>query len=211
MFEPEKFTSIEKFANSFTHLLGIFLSVFGIVVLAVNSKSTIQVIAALIFGASLFLMFSASVLYHSVTNINLVKFFQKIDHSAIYVLIAGTYTPCLLFTCKFPLSIILLGVIWALAIMGIVFICTALESKFLSTALYLIMGWISLVLVDKVWAISPLAVWLLLAGGLFYSIGCVFYLGKFRYTHCIWHLFVLAGAAAHYFAILELLNAINQI
>lgn len=211
MFEPEVFTPAEQRANSFSHLFGVFLSLYAIFVLATDSKTVTQIAATTIFGVSLFLMFLASVLYHSVTNINLVKFFQKIDHSAIYILIAGTYTPCLLFTLKFPLNVILLGIIWALAIMGIIFICTSLESKAISTGLYLLMGWISLMLVYNVWVLSPLAVWLLFAGGVFYSIGCIFYLSKFRYTHCIWHLFVLAGAAAHYFAILELLKIINQI
>lgn len=209
MFDPESFTPAEQKANSISHLVGAFLSIYGIFILAKASQTIVQAAATTVFGMTLFLMFLASVLYHSVTNIRLISVFQKIDHSAIYILIAGTYTPCLLFIFKFPLSLILLGIIWALAIMGIIFICTSLESKALSTGLYLLMGWISLMLVYNVWILNPLTVWLLFAGGIFYSAGCYFYLSKFEYAHLLWHLFVLAGATAHYFAVLELLKSVN--
>lgn len=210
MFETKEYTLGEKFANTSTHLLGVFLSIYGIVILAANSKNTIQTAATTIFGVTLFLLFLSSVFYHAATNKKLVEFFEKIDHSAIYILIAGTYTPGLLFTLKFPLSVVLLGIIWVLAILGIMFTCVSLKPKYLSTGLYLLMGWISLIFFNNVWAVSHLVVLLLLGGGVLYSIGSLFYLSKYRYTHFIWHLFVLGGAAMHYFAILELLKAINQ-
>lgn len=210
MIELEKYTSGEKFANSFTHLVGVFLSICGIAALTTNSKNTTQVVATTVYGSALFSLFLSSVLYHAVNNINVIKFFQKIDHSAIYILIAGTYTPGLLFTLKFPLSIVLLGIIWVLAIIGIIFTCVSLKPKYLSTGLYLLMGWISLIFFNNIWTTSHLTVWLLLGGGVFYSIGSVFYLKKFRYSHFIWHLFVIAGAIMHYFAILELLKVLNQ-
>lgn len=210
MVELEKYTSGEKFANYFTHLVGVFLSIYGTVILVVNSKNTTQVIATMIYGVALFLLFLSSVFYHTVTNKNAIEFVQKLDHSAIYILIAGTYTPGLLFIIKFPLNFILLGIIWALAIVGIIFTCVTFKSKYLSTGLYLLMGWISLIFFNNAWTTSHLVVWLLLGGGVSYSIGCIFYLKKFLYSHSIWHLFVLAGAMMHYFAILELLKILNQ-
>ena len=206
MIGPTKYTPKEQIANAFSHLIGVVLSIYGTLVLAANSKTMIQDIGAAVFGISLFFLFLSSVFYHTVREERAVKFFQKIDHSAIYVLIAGTYTPGLLFTIKFPLSVIFLAIIWALAITGILLTCVSIKSKKISTGLYLFLGWISVFFVKHVWAVSHLVVWLLLAGGVIYSIGSVFYMMKFRFTHFIWHLCVLAGASTHYFAILELMK-----
>jgi len=205
----KKYTPREQFVNSLTHLPGVVLSVVGTFVLVANSKNAVQAIATAIFGVSLFLLFLSSVFYHSATDDDRVKFFQKIDHSAIYILIAGTYTPGLLFTVKFPFDVVMLSMIWILAILGIIFTCVSLKSKILSTGLYLLMGWVSLIFFKDIWATSHLTLWLFLAGGAFYSLGCGFYLSKSRYMHSVWHLFVLAGAATHFFAILELLRVIN--
>lgn len=209
MTEARKYTVGEEFANTFTHSLGALMSIYGIVMLAVNSKNTVQAASTAIFGATLFLLFQSSACYHAMTNETAKRVFQKIDHSAIYLLIAGTYTPVLLLTVKFPHSIALLAMIWYLAITGVVFSCTTLKSKHLATGLYLLMSWLSVFLFYNMWMASHLSIWLMLAGGLFYSLGCVFYLMRVRYMHSIWHLFVLAGAAMHYFAILELLKAVN--
>ena len=176
---------------------------------AANSKSTMQVASTEVFGATLLLLFMSSVFYHSSTNEKTLRFFQTIDHSAIYMLIAGTYTPVLLLTVKFPLSLALVSIIWGLAITGIVFSCTMLKSKRLSTILYLLMGWLSVFFIYNLWMASHLSVWLLLGGGLFYSLGCAFYMMKIRYMHSVWHLFVIGGAVMHYFAIIELLRSIN--
>lgn len=207
--DQREYSTGERFAHIFTHLLGALISVYGIIILEANSKNTVQAISSAIFGGTLFFSFLSSSIYHSMTNEKAKLFFQKIDHSFIYILIAGTYTPALLMTIKFPVDVILLALVWFLAIMGIVFCCIKLKSKSLSTALYLLMGWVSLLFIYNVWVVSPLSVWLLLGGGIFYSIGCVFYLMKTRYMHFVWHLFVLAGAVMQYFAILVLLQAIN--
>jgi len=209
MIKFKKYTLGEEIANAFTHLLAALISIYGIVILVENSKNLLQASSTAIFGATLFLLFQSSVFYHAMTNEKAKGIFQKIDHSAIYLLIAGTYTPALLLTVKFPLSIVLLSIIWCLAIVGIVFSCTTLKSKRLSTGIYLIMGWLAVFFFYNVWMASHLSVWLMLGGGLFYSLGCAFYLMKLRYMHSIWHLFVIAGAAMHYFAILELLKAVN--
>lgn len=204
-----KYTIGEEVANAFTHFLGALMSIYGIVVLVENSKTTIQAVSTAIFGATLFLLFLSSAFYHGTTKEKAKKVFQKLDHSAIYLLIAGTYTPALLFTLKFPISVVMLAAIWALAITGIVFYCIKPNSKKLSTLLYLLMGWLSVFFVYNVWLTCHITVWLMLAGGIFYSLGCAFYLMKIRYMHSIWHLFVLAGAILHYFAILELLKAVS--
>lgn len=209
MTEMRQYTAGEKFANVFTHSVAVLLSIYGIVVLEANSKTVLQAVSTAIFGLSLFLLFLSSVCYHAVISAKAKIFFQKIDHSAIYLLIAGTYTPALAIAVKFPLSVVLLVMIWVLAIVGIVFSGIKIKSKALSTGLYLFMGWISVFFVYSVWMTSHSAVWLMLIGGIFYSVGCAFYLIKIRYTHFIWHLFVIAGALTHYFAIMELLHAVN--
>lgn len=207
----KQYTAREEFANAFTHLLAALISIYGIVILVANSKNAIQITSTAIFGASLFLLFQSSFFYHATTNEAAKRICQKIDHSAIYMLIAGTYTPALMLTVKSPLSIALVALIWGLAITGIVFSCIKIGSKRLSSTIYLIMGWLSIFFVYNVWIASHLAVWLMLGGGLFYSLGCAFYLMKYRYMHSIWHLFVIAGAATHYFAIMELLKAVNLV
>ena len=207
--ELRKYSVGEEFANTFTHSLGALMSIYGIVMLAVASKNAVQAASTAIFGATMFMLFQSSACYHAMTNETAKKVFQKIDHSAIYMLIAGTFTPVLLLTVKFPLCIALLAMIWYLAITGIVLSCTTLKSKYLSTGLYLIMGWLSVFLVYNMWMASHISLWLFAAGGVFYSLGCVFYLQKIRYMHSIWHLFVLAGAVMHYFAIIQLLKAVN--
>lgn len=209
MIEFRKYTPGEVFANVFTHLLAALMSLYCIVMFAIYSKSIGQFASTAIFGITLFLLFLSSVCYHSVTNEAVKRVFQKIDHSAIYMLIAGTYTPALVLAIKFPLDLIMVVIIWFLAVMGIIFSCIKLKPKYLSTGLYLFMGWLSIIFVYNVWMISHLSVWLFLIGGIFYSIGCFFYLIKFPYTHFVWHVFVMAGAAMHYFAIMELLKVVN--
>lgn len=205
----QQYTRSEEIANSFVHLFAALISLYGIMILVANSKNMIQAVSCTVFGMTLFLMFQSSVFYHASTNTETKKIFQKIDHSAIYLLIAGTYTPALLMVLDFPWSVVMLVLIWCLAVVGIVYSGSTLKSKRVSTAIYLIMGWMSVFFIYNVWIASHLTVWLLLAGGLFYSLGSLFYLMKFEYTHFIWHLFVIGGAATHYFAILELLKALN--
>lgn len=207
MAEVKKYTAGEEIANAISHTVGVLFSIYAIVMLAVLSKNPAQSASSAIFGATMFILFQASACYHAITNENAKKVFQKIDHAAIYILIAGTYTPILILTVPFPYSIALLAMIWYLAIMGIVFSCISLKCKYLSTGLYLLMGWMSVFLVYYIWTNgSHMAVWLLLAGGILYSIGAIFYLLKQKYMHTIWHIFVLAGVVMHYLSILTLLK-----
>ena len=208
--EEIKYTPKEEFMNAFTHSMGALFSIYAIVMLAVTSETPMEAASTAIFGATLFILFQSSTLYHAMVNETAKKVFRKIDHSAIFMLIAGTYTPILLLTVKFPLSVALMSMTWYIAISGIIYSCLTLKFKHLSTGLYLVMGWLSLFLLYSIWTnASHLAVWYLLAGGLIYSLGCIFYLSKKKYTHSIWHVFVIFGAVFHYLCIMEILKALK--
>ena len=206
MNEEKNYTPGEEFANALSHAVGAMLSIFGIVMLAVRSQTATAAATTAVYGASMFLLFQASTCYHAMTNATAKRVFRRIDHSAIYLLIAGTYTPVLMIAVPFPTSVGLLAMIWYLAITGVVFSCLTLKFRYLSTGLYLVMGWLSLFLLHSLWQNGAYrTIWLLLAGGAVYSVGIVFYLMKTRYMHSVWHLFVLGGAVCHYFAIYHLL------
>ena len=209
MSTERKYTPSEEFMNAFSHSLGALFSIYAIVMLAVTSHSAVEASTTAIFGATLFILFQSSALYHAMVNETAKKVFQKIDHSAIFMLIAGTYTPLLLLVIDYPLSVALLAMTWYLAITGVVYSCLTLKFKYLSTGLYLVMGWLSLFLFWAIWNTSQPAVWYLLIGGLFYSSGCIFYLSKRKYMHCIWHIFVILGAVSHYLSIMEILKTVN--
>lgn len=207
MSELTRYTKGEEFLNASTHALGALLSIYGIVMLAAASRNALEASSTAIFGATLFILFQSSTLYHAMVNETAKKVFRKIDHSAIFLLIAGTYTPILLLVLPFPHSVAILAMIWYIAFSGIVYSCITLKFKYLSTALYLMMGWLLVFLIYKIWSTkSHQVVWLLLSGGAVYSLGSVFYLIKKKYMHSIWHIFVILGAVLHYFAILELLK-----
>lgn len=207
MSELVRYTKAEEFLNASTHAFGALLSIYGIVMLAAASRNPLEASSTAIFGATLFILFQSSTLYHSMVNETAKRVFRKIDHSAIYMLIAGTYTPILLLVLPFPHSIAALAMIWYLAVSGIIYSCISLKFKYLSTVLYLLMGWLMVFLIYKIWNTkSHEVVWLLLGGGAVYSFGSVFYLIKKKFMHSIWHVFVILGAVLHYFAIMELLK-----
>lgn len=207
MSESVRYTKVEEFFNASTHAFGALLSIYGIVMLAAASRNALEASTTAIFGATLFILFQSSTLYHAMVDETAKKVFRKIDHSAIYMLIAGTYTPILLLVLPFPHSIAILAMIWYLAISGIIYSCITIKFKYLSTILYLSMGWLMIFLIYKIWNTkSHEIVWLLLGGGAVYSFGSVFYLMKRRFMHSIWHIFVILGAVLHYFAIMELLK-----
>lgn len=190
----------EELWNAITHGLGLFLSIptcVLLILLAVHSGSAIQIVSNSIFGASLVLLFLMSTLLHSMPE-KYKKFFSILDHSSIYVLIAGTYTPFLLIAIKGVLGIVLLCIVWGIALLGVVFKCLFIHRfETFSLLLYIAMGWMI------VFAIKPLYQFLqfdgftvLLAGGLLFTFGSIFYAWrKLPYNHAIWHLFVIAGCA----------------
>lgn len=196
----------ERF-NGYTHLAGTVLALAGatvLVVLASFKADPWRIVSFSVYGATLVLLYLASTLYHS-TRGRVKQVFRKLDHCAIYLLIAGTYTPFALVTLNGTWGWTLFGAVWALAVVGIVQeCCIARGARLTSLAIYLLMGWLAIVALSPLLeALSLTAFYWLLAGGLVYTAGIVFYLydERVRHFHGIWHLFVLAGSAAHYTAI----------
>ncbi len=197
----------ERF-NSYTHLIGALLALGGAVVLIVLGAlrgDPWRIVSFAIYGTSLVLLYGFSTLYHSSRG-KRKDFFRKLDHNAIYLLIAGSYTPFALVTLRGPWGWSLFGINWGLAIIGIAQeFWLGKRTRWLSLVIYLLMGWLALVaIVPLIAALSPPGFALLAGGGLTYTAGIVFYLydDRFAHWHGIWHLFVIAGSALHYFAIL---------
>jgi hemolysin III len=205
--EGSAYTPGEELANALTHGFGALLSVVGLVVLVTSPAlrgDGWKLTSTAIFGASLVLLYTTSTLYHSLRGTERKRLLRKFDHAAIFLLIAGTYTPFLLVNLRGAWGWSLFGVIWGLAIAGVVLkFWLAGRFKLGSTLLYLGMGWLVLIAARPMVQTVPSAgLWLLLAGGLCYSVGTVFYLWKrLPYHHAIWHLFVLGGSVCHFFAV----------
>jgi hemolysin III len=203
------YTPGEELANALTHGLGIVLSLGGLVALVTLTclrGDAWSITATAVFGTTLVLLYTASTLYHSFRDERTKRLLRKFDHAAIFLLIAGTYTPFLLVNLRGPWGWSLFGVIWGLAVAGVAvkFWFTG-RFRLLSTLLYLGMGWLVVIaLRPMLQAVTPAGLWLLLAGGLAYTVGTVFYSWKrLPYHHAIWHLFVLGGSACHYFAVYQ--------
>jgi len=206
--QPVTYTRGEEIANSLTHGLGLGLSVAGLSVLVTFAAlwgDGWRVIGCAIFGASLVLLYGASTLYHALRASRIKHWLRVLDHAAIFVLIAGTYTPFLLANLRGPWGWSLFGVVWALAVVGII-LKLFLTGRFhlFSTLTYLFMGWLILIAFKPLVEALPLgSLAMLLAGGLAYSAGTVFYLwDRLPYHHAVWHVFVLAGSVCHFFAVL---------
>jgi hemolysin III len=196
----------ERF-NSISHLIGAVAALAGLVVavvVAARQGDPWKIVSFSVYGTTLFFLYTVSTLYHSLTG-RAKRIFRKLDHYSIYFLIAGTYTPFTLVTLRDGWGWTIFGVIWGLVVVGIV-----LESlpqtgnRILSLGVYILMGWLILLVLKPLLQVLPWAgfVWLLM-GGVFYTGGVVFYLfdEKIRHFHGIWHLFVLAGSVSHYLTI----------
>jgi hemolysin III len=201
--------SLEELANSITHGIGLLLSVAGFVVLlvfAILHGTANHIVACSIYGATLICLYTASTLYHAVISPRAKRALKIFDHSAIYLLIAGTHTPFLLLDLRGAWGWSLFGVVWGLAFAGIVFKFWFVDHfDYLSTAIYLAMGWLVVIAAKPILAHVPTVTLLwILAGGILYSSGVVFYVWKrLPYGHVVWHLFVMGGSACHYVAILR--------
>lgn len=198
----------EEIANSITHGIATLLSIAGLVILVVVSAaagSAWAVTSLSIFGATLIVLYLASTLYHSITHDRTKRFLKFLDHSSIYLLIAGSYTPVTLVILRGPWGWSLFGLIWGMALMGVLLNAFAWNRfKILSVLSYLMMGWLVVVAIKPLMQTCPkgLILWLLI-GGLSYTLGTVFYSWeKLPYHHTIWHLFVLGGSTAHFFGML---------
>lgn len=208
LFQQQEYSYTEEIANSITHGFGMLLSIGGLAVLvgfASVHGNAWHITTCSIFGVTLILSYASSTLYHSIPIPEAKRVLKVIDHAAIYLLIAGTYTPFTLVSLRGPWGWSLFGTIWGLAVLGIILKTTMLgKISGISTAIYLAMGWIVVIAIKPMLSsVEVGGLVLLLLGGLAYSIGVIFYAWKrLPYNHAIWHLFVLAGSLCHYFAIL---------
>ena len=198
--------SLEEILNAVTHGIGAALSVAALVGMLIHyaNGGVWHLTSCLIYGISLILLYLASTLYHSFTNMRLKAIFKFVDHASIYVLIAGNYTPFALIPLHGSLGWTIFGVVWGLAALGIVFqIFFVKRFRVLGTLCYLGMGWFAVVMVRPLLELLPAeAVYWLFIGGVLYTVGAIFYLAKrLPYSHVVWHVFVLAGSAAHFWSI----------
>ena len=203
-----RYTPREELANSITHGVGAFLAVGALGILTAFATlfgDAWHIVGCGIFGATLIILYAASTLYHSVRRTRVKALLRVIDHAAIFLLIAGTYTPFLLVNLRGPWGWSLFGVVWGIALIGIVFQVSLLRRwPIASVGLYVGMGFLVVVAIKPLLvALMPAGLFLLLAGGLAYILGLSFYgWRRLPYHHAVWHLFVLAGSAFHFFAVL---------
>lgn len=199
----------EEIANSISHGLGLIAAFIGIPILiieAARNENGQFVVGSGVFGAAILILYFASTVYHALPSGRAKRVFRVIEHSAIFFLIAGTYTPFTLGVLHGAWGWSLFGVIWCLALLGVALKAFYLASRpILFTSLYLLMGWVAIIAIKPFLAGVPTAgLLLLLAGGLFYTVGVAFFAtdSRLKYGHFIWHCFVMAGTLCHYFAVL---------
>lgn len=198
----------EEIANSISHGLGLILAIIALPILVLSAMrvgSARFIVGATVFGATTILLYLASTLYHSTTHEPRKNFFRLFDHCAIFILIAGTYTPFSLGVLRGPWGWTLLGIVWSLAIFGIaVKTIAGTRHTWLTMVLYLLMGWLAVVATKPILTLVPVpGILLILAGGIAYTGGLAFFAAhRIRYNHFIWHLFVIAGTTCHFFAVL---------
>lgn len=198
----------EEVANAISHGVGLILGIVGLVLLLVKAvdhrADALTIVSMSIYGGSMIALFLASTLYHAIPHQNAKRWLKTFDHCAIYLLIAGSYTPFLLVSLRTPLAFGLMIVIWSIALIGIIMkIAFVYRFKRLSLVTYLTMGWLSLIVIYQLALnLDVGGLTLLAAGGVVYSLGVIFYVAKrIPYNHAIWHAFVLAGCACHFLAI----------
>jgi len=206
--EPMQFPG-EELANSVSHGVGLLAAVAATPVLllsAVRHGDAARIAGAGVFAAAMVLLYLTSTLYHALPGNRAKRVFQVLDHAAIFLMIAGTYTPFTLGVLRGAWGWTLFGLVWGLALAGVVLTAAGgVRYPKLTTSLYLAMGWLILVAVKPLWLrMPPEGLFWLLAGGIAYTAGVVFYAAKrLRYGHFVWHLFVIAGTACHFNAVLR--------
>ena len=199
----------EELANAVTHGVGLVLSLIGMPILilaALDRGERATVIGASVFGATLIALYAASTLYHAIPHPTLKQKLRVVDHAAIHLLIAGTYTPFTLGVLRGTWGWTLFGIVWTLAALGVLFkvVFGSGAMAKVSTAIYVAMGWVIIIAIKPLMAsMEHAGLMLLVAGGLCYTGGVVFYVDRRRaWTHPVWHLFVMGGSICHYFAVL---------
>ena len=208
MAQKRKYTLGEEIFNSISHGVGAGLSIAGTVVLIVTAAihtNAWGVVSSCIYGASLIILYTMSTLYHSFTNKKAKSFFRIMDHNTIFFLIAGTYTPITLYFLSGVVGWVLFSIVWGAAIFGIVMNSINLEkARIPSIFCYVAMGWVVIFAIKPLIAsMPPISLFFLVAGGVFYTLGIIFYaIKKVKYFHSVWHLFTIVGSVLHYFCIL---------
>jgi len=198
----------EEIANTISHGLGLVLALVALPVLVMSAMRAGDVrflVGVSVFGATMVLLYLASTLYHSATHEAAKRTFRLFDHTAIFLLIAGTYTPFALGVMRGPWGWSMLAAVWTLAIVGIVLkVIERTRHSWISIVLYVVMGWMAVVAVKPMFALIPVpGICLIFAGGIAYTGGLAFFAAQqIRYNHFIWHLFVIAGTICHFFAVL---------
>ena len=198
----------EEIANSVSHGVGLLLALAALPVLALAAPrrgEVTEIVAAMVFGITVVLLYSTSMLFHAFPQNRAKRVFQVLDHSAIYLLIAGTYTPFTLGVLRGTWGWTLFGLVWGMAAIGILLKSLGgIRYNTLSTVVYLAMGWLVVIAADTVWALVPgWGIFWLFAGGVAYTVGAVFFLAeRIRFFHFVWHLFVIAGTTCHFIAVL---------
>lgn len=198
------FSFVEEVWHAITHGVGLALSIAALTIMVAYSSqsgSTLSVLASILFGITLIILYGSSTLYHAITHHDLKKRFQQFDHASIYILIAGSYTHVTLISLGNALGYTIFGVVWGASLVGI-FFKFAYPGRFekLSLLLYLLLGWLIVIAIKPLLGVmAPGGLWLLLAGGLFYTVGVIFYVwDSLPFNHAIWHLFVMAGSICHF-------------
>ncbi len=212
--EQSFYTKQEEIVNAITHGAGVALAIAALVILIVFSalKGTPwHVVSFSIYGATLVILYLGSTLYHSLTNKKAKSLFRKFDHMSIYLLIAGTYTPFCLTVLRGYIGWIIFGIVWGCTILGVTLKAITIgKREWLSTMLYIMMGWLIVIAIKTLYIKMPLSglVYLIL-GGLAYTGGAYFFMkDKLKFNHGIWHLFVLAGSVFHFFSVMTLLQRV---
>jgi len=200
----KKTTLGELIANAISHGVGVLFAIIFLVLLITKADSTPEVLSSLVFGIAMIILYLSSTLFHSFPEEmkRVYNVFQRLDHSSIFLLITGTYTPFLVLAADNTKGYILLGILWLITVVGIIFKSIWIERyKYVHLALYLIMGWSIVFVWNDINANLGDSFLFLLLGGISYTLGVVFYVSKFKYAHFVWHIFVLGGSILHFFAI----------
>jgi hemolysin III len=204
----DRYSSAEEVANSLIHGLGIVLSLAGMAVLvaaAARVGGVREIASCAIYGSTLVALYITSTLYHSVAEPQRKRFLRTLDHIAIFLLIAGTYTPFVLIALRGTWGWALFAITWTLAVLGVIVELSAMRHfRGVMVTLYIVMGWVGLIAIKPLVAALPVpGLWLLFGGGVSYTSGVLFYSWhSLRYHHAVWHLFVLGGSVLQYFAVL---------
>ena len=208
MNQVNNFSFVEEVWHSVTHGIGLLFSIVALSVLVAFASikgSAIDIVSVAIYGATLIILYGSSTLYHAITHTKVKRLMQKFDHSAIYFLIAGTYTPILLVAIGGAEGWTIFAIEWSIAIVGITlkFLYTS-RFELLSLVAYVVMGWLIVFILDTFKnSIDPVGFWLIVAGGVAYTGGIIFYVkDNITHFHTIWHLFVMLGSVLHFFAVL---------